>query len=269
MVSKKMNNKPNNQETTKSPIKDKPLRYAGQSLDRYIDELINEEGAAYLAVAICFIALAAYEWLRSYTNIPPMPKLMTFIAAVVMLFVMVKIRKIIKQVKKIKQGRDGERIVGEYLDILREDGCRIFHDLLGDSFNLDHVIGSTKGIFVIETKTYSKPAKGIANIKYEGEQICIPGRKATREPIIQVKAASQWLKNILKESTGKEYIVKSVVVFPGWFVEPNKLAGKADVWVLNPTFLQGYINNESDKITREDMMLATFHLSRYIRSKAA
>lgn len=264
-----MSIKPNNQETTKSPIKDKPLRYAGESLDKKIDMLINEELGAYLAVAICFIALAAYEWWKYYLNVPLMPKPMTFIAVFAVLFVIFKITKLRKQVKAIRLGRDGEKIVGEYLDGLREDGHRVFHDLQGDNFNLDHVIVSTKGIFVIETKTYSKPAKGIANILYDGEQIYIPGRKATKDPITQVTAASKWLKNIVKESTGKEYLIKPVIVFPGWFVEINKHGGSSDVWVLNPKALQSFINNESDKITREDMMLATFHLSRYIRSKAA
>lgn len=263
-----MNNKINNQKETKSPVKDKPLRYAGQSLDKDIDKLINEEVAAYLAMAICIVVLAAYEWWRFYRNIPPMPKSMTFIAAFIVLFVIFKIKMIIKKARLLGQGRDGEKIVGEYLDNLREDGHRVFHDLLGDNFNLDHVIVSTKGIFVVETKTFSKPVKGDAKIQYNGDQIIIAGKKATRDPIIQVTAASRWLKNILKESTGKEYMIKPVIVFPGWFVETNKPGDMSDVWVLNPKALQSFINNESDKITREDMMLATFHLSRYIRSKA-
>jgi hypothetical protein len=264
-----MSIKPNNQETTKSPIKDKPLRYAGESLDKEIDELMSEEVGAFLAVAFCFIAIAAYEWWKSYFNVPPMPKVMTFVAVFAVLFIIFKITKLRKQVKAIRLGRDGERIVGEYLDGLREDGHRVFHDLLGDNFNLDHVIVSTKGIFVIETKTYSKPVKGDAKIQYDGEKIIVAGRNATKDPITQVTAASKWLKNILKESTGKEYMIKPVVVFPGWFVETNKSVGQSNVWVLNPKALQSFISNENDKITREDMMLATFHLSRYIRSKAA
>jgi len=174
-----------------------------------------------------------------------------------------------EKARLLKQGRDGEKIVGEYLDNLREDGHRVFHDLLGDNFNLDHVVVSTKGIFVIETKTYSKPVKGDAKIQFDGEQIFVAGRKTEKDPITQVTAASKWLKNILKESTGKEYMIKPVIVFPGWFVESKETGGKSDVWVLNPKALQSFINNESDRITREDMMLATFHLSRYIRSKAA
>ncbi len=260
-ISKKMNNK------KKTPIKDKPLRQAGQSLDTALDTLLNDKTNAYIVSAIVVVVFALNEWLRSYNNPPPVPKLMTFIAALVVLIVFIKVKKILNQVKSLRLGRDGEREVGEYLDNLREDGHRIFHDILGDNFNLDHVIVSKKGIYVIETKTYSKPAKGIANIEFDGEQIMIPGKKPTKEPIIQVTAAAKWLRNILKESTGKEYPVKPVVVFPGWFVEAKEDGWKSAVWVLNPKALQTFINHESDKVNPADMMLATFHLSRYIRSK--
>ena len=194
---------------------------------------------------------------------------MTFFAALVVVYVVFKIKKTLKQIKSLRLGRDGERIVGEYLDALREDGHRVFHDLLGDNFNLDHVIVSTKGIFVVETKTYSKPVKGDDKIQYDGEKITIAGRKPTIEPIVEVTSASKWLKNILKESTGKDYSIKPVVVFPGWFIETKDDGWKSPVWVMNPKALQSFINNEKDKISRDDMMLATFHLSRYIRSKAA
>jgi len=253
----------------KSPIKEKPLRYSGQSLDEALDKLINEKAMFYVLASCLTLTLAMIEWLKYYNNYPPSPKTMTAIALLFTGVSFYKIRKMVKQSKLIRQGRDGEKIVGEYLDSLREDGHRVFHDVLGDNFNLDHVIVSTKGIFVIETKTYSKPVKGDAKIEYNGDQIIIAGSKTTSDPITQVTAASKWLKNILKESTGKEYLIKPVVVFPGWFVETQEPGLKSDVWVLNPKALQSFINNEKDKITREDMMLATFHLSRYIRSKAS
>lgn len=253
----------------KSPIKVKPLRYSGQSLDEALDKLLNEKAMNYVVVFCLVSVLAIGEWLRYYNNNPPSPKTITALALIVAVVSFYKVREIRKQVRLIRQGRDGERNVGECLDNLREDGHRVFHDLIGDNFNLDHVIVSTKGIFVIETKTYSKPVKGDAKIQYDGEQIIIAEKKATRDPITQVTAASKWLKNILKESTGKDYPVKSVVAFPGWFVETKEPGWKFDTWVLNPKALQSFINNENDKITREDMMLATFHLSQYIRSKAA
>lgn len=259
----------NKQETTRSPIKEPALRHAGQSLDARIDDLFTDKILPYFMYALLVVMLAGYEWWRFYKNNPPSPKTMTFFAALVVGFVAFKIRKAFKEIRSLRLGRDGERVVGEYLDALREDGHRIFHDLLGDNFNLDHVIVSMKGIFVIETKTYSKPVKGDDKIRYDGEQISIAGKKPSKEPLVEVTAAAHWLRNILRESTGKDYSIKPVVVFPGWFVETKDDGWKSPVWVMNPKALQTFINNEKDKISREDMMLATFHLSRYIRTKAA
>ena len=54
---------------------------------------------------------------------------------------------------------------------------------------------------------------------------------------------------------------------PEWYVELSESPKKSDVWVLNPKALRTFIDNENHKVTREDMMLATFHIAQYIRSK--
>jgi hypothetical protein len=210
---------------------------------------------------------AGSEWWLYLKNPPPSPKTITFIAVVFVCFSVYKLKKISNEVKSIKLGRDGERTVGQYLENLREKGHRIFHDLLGDNFNLDHVIISRKGIYVIETKTYSKPEKGEPKIGFDGEKLTIKAHGEQTKPITQVKAASNWLKNILKETTGKDFSVKPVILFPGWYVESTEHGKKSNVWVLNPKALPTYIENQPDIISKEDMMLTSFHISRYIRSK--
>ncbi|MBU2578244.1 NERD domain-containing protein, partial [Patescibacteria group bacterium] len=202
----------------KSPIKDKPLRYVGQSLDERIIKLINEDAVPYIIVGFMMVCFAGYEWWRYFKNPSPHPITVSFAVVIIVLFCAYRVKKIFKQVKAVKLGRDGERAVGQYLENLREKGHRIFHDLLGDNFNLDHVIISRKGIYVIETKTYSKPAKGEAKIGFDGEKLTIKDFEIQSKPIIQVKAASNWLKNILLETTGKSFLVKPVILFPGWYI---------------------------------------------------
>ncbi len=251
----------------KSPIKDKPLRYVGQSLDERIHKLIHEEEVPYLLTCFLIVYLVGYEWWRYFRDPPPSPKLITFVASLFIIFCIYKVRKIRKKVKAIKLGRDGERLVGQYLENLREKGHRIFHDLLGDSFNLDHVIISRKGIYVIETKTYSKPVKGEAKIGFDGEKLKITAIGIQTKPITQVNAASNWLKHILLKSTGKNFSIRPVILFPNWYVESTKQGKKSPIWVLNPKALPSFIENEPDVISQEDMMLASFHISRYIRTK--
>jgi hypothetical protein len=194
---------------------------------------------------------------------------MTVFATLAILFCVYKFRKIFKEVKSIKLGRDGERVVGQYLENLRESGHRVFHDLIGDSFNLDHVVISTKGIYVIETKTYSKPLKGVPRITFDGEKLIIAELGEKSSPIVQVNSATSWLKNIIQESTGKSFPIKPVVLFPGWYVESTEKGKKSNTWVLNPKVLPTYLNNQPEILTKEDMMLVAFHVSRYIRTKEA
>lgn len=156
--------------------------------------------------------------------------------------------------------------MGQFLDDLRENGHRIFHDIIGENFNIDHVIISRKGIYVIETKTYSKPANGNAKIYFDGKKLKVESPGALNKPIIQVNAASNWLKNIIQETTGKIFPVKPVILFPGWFVETTKEGKKSNTWTLNPKALPTYIENQPDIISQEDLMLASYHISRYIRT---
>ncbi len=251
----------------KSPIKDKPLHYVGQSLDERLHKLINEDAVPYLLTCFLMVCLAGYEWWRYYRNPPPSPKTITFLASLFTIFCIYKVRKILKEVKAIRLGRDGERAVGQYLENLREKGHRIFHDIVGDNFNLDHVIISRKGIYVVETKTYSKPVKGEAKIGFDGKKLKIKALGVQTKPITQVSAASNWLKEILLETTGKKFSIKPVILFPGWYVESTEQGKKSPVWVLNPKALPSFIENQPDIISQEDMMLASFHISRYIRTK--
>lgn len=42
--------------------------------------------------------------------------------------------------KQLKLARDGEKIVGQYLDDLKEKGNCVLHDIIGENFNVDHVV---------------------------------------------------------------------------------------------------------------------------------
>ena len=95
---------------------------------------------------------------------------------------------------------------------------------------------SNKGIYVIETKTYSKPANGQSAINYDGQQILINGKEPLTDIIVQVSAATSYIKKIINDSTGKQFEPFPVVLFPGWFIEGNgNKQGK--IWVLEPKAL--------------------------------
>jgi hypothetical protein len=252
----------------KSPIKSKPLRYAGKSLDQYIQKLILENEIPYKLLVLFFVLMTVFEWFRFYRDIPPFPITMTISTILIAGFCFYKIRKIPKHVEALKLGREGERAVGEYLDLLREKGYRVFHDIVGDNFNIDHLIVCTKGIYIIETKTYSKPINKNAKVLFDGDLIKINGIESIGNPVSQVRASSAWLKEIVKDSTGKEYIIKGVILFPGWYVKQD-VKPDSNIWVLNPKALPAYLDKAKEILTKEDMLLASSHITRFIRSEEA
>lgn len=178
------------------------------------------------------------------------------------------IRSIRRRIRLLKQARDGELVVGQFLDGLREDGARIFHDIPGEDFNLDHVVISQKGIFVVETKTLSKPYPE-AKITIDGERLLVAGHAMDRDPVKQARAQVTWLARVLEETTGKKFSIKGSIVFPGWFVEPPPAGSKLEIWILSARALPSFIENEPTRLKPDEVSLASYHLSRFIRAAQA
>lgn len=250
----------------KSPLKDNPLHNPGETLDREIETLINDEALKYIIAPVFIGVLAMLEWWRWFMEQPPTPILYSIMFVIVLAYSLSKVFAIKKQLRSLRLGRDGEKAVGQYLENLRANGAKVFHDIPGQNFNLDHVVIASSGIYVIETKTYSKPEKGRAVIIFNGKSIRLNNLPENNKPIIQVTAAASWLKSLLQESTGKQFVTKPVVVFPGWFIEPTSEAKNSPVWVLNPKALPTFISNSKSSLSDDEINMASFHLSRYIRS---
>jgi Nuclease-related domain len=250
----------------KSPIKDKPLRNPGESLEKQIADLKDNGVSDYLVLPLLSIFWAAIEWMHWYQKSPPMPWMVSSIALIVVLYSAVKLFHLKKKLKALRQGRDGEKAVGQYLESLRENGAKVFHDIPGDNFNLDHVVICKSGLYVIETKTYSKPDRGEAKIIFNGDAIFLNGKIENNKPIIQVRAASKWLNDLILQLTGLKLTAKPVIVFPGWFIEPTSDSKTSDVWVLNPKALPTFIGNSKDQLSIEQVRMVSGHLSRYVRS---
>jgi Nuclease-related domain len=247
-----------------SPLKAKPLRNPGDSLDREIESWVGDTVMSYYVVAALLTFLACTEWLGYLSSSPRHPILYSVAAGIALATFGVRFTMIRARVQRLKLGRDGERCVGQFLERLRESEALIFHDVPAEGFNLDHVVISPHGIFVIETKTHSKPYSD-ARVTVEGDQLRVAGRQLDRDPMVQVASAARWLEKLLTESTGRSFKVRPVVVFPGWYVEQPDPRGH--IWVLEPKMLPALIDRETLRLAMSDVRLAAFHLSRYIRTE--
>ena len=250
----------------KSPIKDAPLRNPGDTLQKDIDGLINDKIASYYYFAMVMVVIAVLEWLRYFNQSAPNPKLYTLVAIIAVGMATWKIIPAFKQIKRLKQGLAGEKAVGQFLEQLRESGAKVFHDIPGEGFNLDHVIVHTSGIYVIETKTYSKPDKGKPEIIFDGKSLQFCTGFKTAAPLSQIAAGTNWLRNLIKDSTGESINVKGVVLFPGWFIERAPGAKRSEHWVLSPKALPKFIANQNPTLTLDRVHMISLHLSRYVRS---
>ena len=130
------------------------------------------------------------------------------------------------------------------------------------------VLGAS-GFYAVETKTLSLPAIGSAKIKPTEDGLVIDGRPATVDHPNQAERQARWLHEKLEEITGKNWPVKGVLLFPGWFVEPNKTARYSQLWILNPKAFKKYVLNGRERISHSDVQLASSSLTRSIRHESS
>ena len=252
--------------SVKSPLKAKPLNNPGESLDRKLQDVLYDEIFYSVLISVFVVIMTLVECLRWYMQAPPSPLVYAVAAGIVCSYSAWKVRKALKKVKNIKLGRDGEKAVGQFLESLRESGAKIFHDIQGEKFNLDHVVIHSSGIYVIETKTLSKPNRGEAKLVFDGSRVLKNNTEMDRNAIIQVTAASGWLRELLQSSTGHKFPIRPVVVYPGWFIQPTIEAKSSDVWVLNPKALPAFISNSKATLSSEQVNMCSHHLSKHIRA---
>lgn len=211
---------------TKSPIKDAPLRQPGQSLVEE-SERIREDGLMpWLLAALMLFSVAAMEWFQQLTGATHSPVLFTVIALIAAAACAWRFARLRPRMRQLRQGIAGEKAVGQFLERLRQDGYEVFHDVTAEGFNIDHVVVGPAGILTVETKTWSKPERGDARVVYDGTRLTRSGLEPDRDPIVQAKAQSRWLSTIVRESTGRDFAVFPVVLFPGWLSNKTARVGR-------------------------------------------
>lgn len=253
----------------KDPILLDPLPNPGESLERMFDDAILDRFMQWGMLAGFMIMLVIYEWTTHLFNLARSPVITTIVAVLVIGFCGWKITKAVADLRNMKLGLRGEKAVGQYLERLREFGYFVLHDLVerdssGRDYNIDHILVGPGGIFVLETKTRSKPAKGDSIIQYDGERVSVDGGPWDEEPIRQAKAAVRTVRTILEATTGRTDIpIRPVVLFPGWYIEGTS-SGKV-VWVLEPKGLPKWLAYEPSKLSREDVALFHQRLAEHMR----
>jgi len=255
-------------EITRSPLKALPLREAGQSIRDSIIDLVFGRLLPSLWLCTLLWVLVLEAALRQH--LPWMPSAQAYGVIAIAFSILTALQFIYsrRRLRALALGRDGERLVGEFLDgALLPLGARVFHDVPAAGFNLDHVVITPQGVFVIETKTRSKPWRE-ARVTLTDEGLLIAGLAPDRDPITQVLAASRWVSELLEESTGQRVAARGVVVFPGWYVEPmtRQWLNAQRPWILEPKSLPAFLRHEPTVLSDREIAMFANHLARYVRA---
>ncbi len=213
-----------------SPFTEKLLRSPGYTLGKQFDDLMFELLGRYLLVTLPPIFyLFLSKSLKGVTHI--------FILAIVLLTMAYGTKKlflIFAEANKLRLGLDGEVYTGQELNFLMRKGAWVYHDIPYQYGNIDHVVVSTGGVFVVETKAVRKPAgedgKRQSRVRSINGKIHFP-HLATEGPVKQARLHAENVKNFLYRKTGKHYPVTAVVALPGWYVTAEK---QNDWLLINP-----------------------------------
>lgn len=140
------------------------------------------------------------------------------------------IRIFTKHWKRRRHAEDGllaERITGIQLNRLVAQGCLVLHDLPAEGFNIDHIVVSPRGVYVVETKSIRKPKHAKSgttyHVKFDGESLRFPDFTATK-PVQQAERYAQWVATQLRELKISVPVIPALAL-PGWHINQT-----TDVW---------------------------------------
>jgi len=250
---------------TRSPIRQSPLPQAGQSSQSIMEDRWFDRVVMPLIVTSIVGVLAAMDWLELFLKHSPW--IWTGLFLVCLIFTIRRYRSMLPEIRQRTQGIQGERVTGEWLENLRALGCNIYHDIAQDVFNIDHAIIGPYGIFAIETKTPSKPAKGSPLVEFHGETVTINAFTPERDPIAQTKAAADRLRKILLGCTGREVKVTPVLLFVDWYVESYSRDNSIEVRNQQYFFKSFDRLHDPNILTQDDVNFLSRNFERYLREK--
>ena len=202
------------------------FRNPGESINDRIEKLNDEIQDYFTFTALVpLICYSTYLSTRHFTGTKISPWFYCALTAGFVGRFAYRLSKALKQRHNEQLGLDCERAVGQELNHLMLEGCRVFHDFQADKFNIDHIVVGANGVFAIETKGRAKPDRGKgqedARVTYDGEYLQFPTWRE-QEPLEQTKRQASWLSQWLSSAVGDQVAVRPVLALPGWFVDRKK-----------------------------------------------
>jgi len=159
-------------------------------------------------------------------------------------------------------GRDGEKSMAQYLNSVSREGkdIYIYHDIVnqnnGNPYNIDHIVVSREGIFIIDTKTYSKQ-KNITNTIESKDGFLYKNKQKISDNLpLKIKNQSQWLRSELRKKLGVDYEITRIIAFIGWYVSGEKID---NTYIANAKNIRNIFKNQflKEKFDKEELKRIT------------
>jgi hypothetical protein len=210
-------------EKRRNPLSKDLLRSPGESLRKQIDDINWDLASLFAVSALPGITLyALYASQPATESVQLNPVAIGFLGLAAQSWILFRIWTQLKRRRQLVLGYEAELAVGQELNQLMRHQFHVFHDLPAkNDFNVDHIVVGTNGVFAVETKGRSKPAKdgkAIAwEVSYDGTSLLFPGWTETK-PLQQARNQAKWVREWLSSAVGEPVAVQAVLILPGWFI---------------------------------------------------
>lgn len=142
-------------------------------------------------------------------------------------------KRVAKKEKRAIRGAQAEEKIGAILDDLGE-GYLVLHDVRSQYGNIDHIVISQHGIYLIETKAHG------GRITITGDQILVNGHAPEKNFISQTLNNTYWLREQISRTTNTEAWITPILVFTNAYVETGTIKG---IKIVNKKFLLPILKN--------------------------
>lgn len=222
-----------------SPLVHDLLRPPGHSLRCKLDDLGADLDACFVCVVFAPLVILCFHFGET-AYLEKAESLLRIVVSItlVLLFEAVlgyRIASLIRERRNFRLGLEGELAVGEELNQLMLDGCRVFHDIPFQYGNIDHVVVSISGVYSVNTKMRqkSKHLDGRADVvvdHHEGRLKFVDGEMPI--PTTELETEARWLSTKLTDAVGRHVEVEPILALPGWYIKDR--IGRGTVYIINP-----------------------------------
>jgi hypothetical protein len=129
-----------------------------------------------------------------------------------MVVCVVAFKLIAKRSDRAERGADAEVVVAQLLRGMPKE-YHVFHDLVFEGFNIDHVVIGPTGVFIVETKSHRH------KVSAKGEALLLNGRPFEKPILNQAWSEAFTLRDRLPQINGKPCSVQPILCFPNAFIE--------------------------------------------------